>query len=190
VDLFNRPGKLFRQCGLRRGCWLRLAGRKAGRGFGRNLKRQQKRERKSSALHDILDFLEDSAFGGTSALSPLQQFNEAQNQFSTTLSGAQTGNIDALENLPDVARQLLEEGREFYGSSQGFANLFTNINQALSGLVGGEGLLSLQDSVDAGTQKQIDRLDTLISLQSATLTQNKKLLAELRSLNASSKSIN
>lgn len=146
---------------------------RVSRGLGR---RAQYRQDAAAARGGIVDFLTGMGFGGTSALGPGARFALAQQQFAEIFDLARGGNLSALQNITGFAQTLLQEGRAFYGSSEGFGNLFFEVNRMLSSLVGGKGSLSdLRDSVEVTAAKQL-------GVQESQLTTQQRMLREIQAL--------
>jgi tape measure domain-containing protein len=63
-------------------------------------------------------------------LSPLthaERIAEAQRQYDVTRLAAVAGDLDARERYAEVVNQLLREGRDFWGSSQAYDDLFARV---------------------------------------------------------------
>ncbi|MCW8960206.1 MAG: phage tail tape measure protein, partial [Ignavibacteriaceae bacterium] len=82
-------------------------------------------------IHGFVDsLLLDS---NLSPLNPMEQLSEAQRQFDEMFAAAQSGDIEALQNLPEMARQLLGLRREVF-ASQDYENFAGGIIDMLSSL--------------------------------------------------------
>lgn len=66
-----------------------------------------------------------------SPLSPLEILNESRRQFDDLLTRARGGDVDAAGRLPQAADTLLDASRDFFASSSGFVQDFTNVERAL-----------------------------------------------------------
>jgi hypothetical protein len=130
-----------------------------------------------AARDSIIDFLKGMAFGSTSALSPHQRFNEAMSQFQNAFELAKSGDLGALQDITKYAQTLLQEGRSFYGSSEGFANLFFMVNRMLSELTNGEG--ALNDTIEATAAKQLKVQEDSLGVQSSMLGEIMGLRSDL-----------
>ena len=86
------------------------------------------------ALRNIRDYLARLRAGPDSPLDPLARLNEAQSQFDAQLALARSGDRDALNGITRYADTLLEAGRGFYASSDGFQAIFAQIQTALGAL--------------------------------------------------------
>lgn len=87
-----------------------------------------------SAMQRLEDFVNSLLLDSNlSALSPDQQFNEAQRIFEETLAAAST-DIDAFNRLPQAARGFLDIARERFASSEAYKDIFNAIVASLSGI--------------------------------------------------------
>jgi len=87
------------------------------------------------ALRGITDFVSGMGLASYSVLTPAERLAKASGSFESTLASANTGNLNALQALPDVADALLNESRSFYGATEGFQNVFARVEEALGSLV-------------------------------------------------------
>jgi hypothetical protein len=67
---------------------------------------------------------------------PLDVFKALQAQFNESVATAKTGDAGAASDAGRLAQQLLEAGRNVYGSSTGYASLFKQVNTSLTGVQG------------------------------------------------------
>ncbi|MEM7706621.1 MAG: tape measure protein [Pseudomonadota bacterium] len=92
-------------------------------------------EQIARGLQRITEFVNDLLLDESlTTLTPRQRVNEAERQFLDTLTAAQGGDVDALNNLPDIAREFLTEARDFFASSDAFTDIFNFVTNALNGL--------------------------------------------------------
>lgn len=88
----------------------------------------------------LRDFIDSMATGldDLSAVAPLQGMQAAQSRFQEVLTRAQGGDANAYEQLPDVARTLLEAAQGFYGgtNSGAYRALYDWIMGAIGQLAG------------------------------------------------------
>jgi len=108
----------------------------------------------SSAQTKIQEFLTGLFTSSESPLSPKDQLAYARTQFEQTYSAAQGGDQAALSSLTDVAKTYLDEARQYFGSSTGYADVFSRITDELQTLIpsqqdlGAEQLTAMQTSVN------------------------------------------
>lgn len=88
-----------------------------------------------SLTADIRQFLGTATVGDLSPLNPQAQFDAARQLFDTTLARARSGDADARGNLVGNARTFLEEAKSFFGSTTGFASIFSEVQGALASLL-------------------------------------------------------
>ena len=75
------------------------------------------------------------ALSNLSPLSPADRLAAARSAYGTTIAAAQGGDLTAVNAFPQAAQALLTEGRTFYGSAPGYADLFTQVNQSLNDIL-------------------------------------------------------
>ena len=111
-----------------------------------------------SALESIRGFLDSILLDeGLTVLTPQQQLAEAQNQFNNLLNAANAGDAEAAQQLPELARQLLDNARSFYASGQSYDAIF---NSVMSGLRSVSGLGVVTPNVGGtGTQEAITQAE-------------------------------
>jgi hypothetical protein len=66
-----------------------------------------------------------------SPLTPTEQLTEAERQFNQVRQRARLGDQEAMQRLPDVARDFLESSRAVHASSEAFSKDFSAVQQAL-----------------------------------------------------------
>jgi hypothetical protein len=88
--------------------------------------------RLTAAKERITDFILSLQRGDFGGRSNLQMFNAAFDQFKTLREQAMGGNIQAIEQFPEVARNFLDIARQRFGSTAEF--------QRILGLVEGTGI--------------------------------------------------
>lgn len=100
-------------------------------------KQKEAAERFAQSTQKLIDF-QKSLFLDTnlSTLTPEQRLDEARRQYEAVAALALAGNVEAREQIPDVARQYLEIAREFFASSQGYTDIFAGVNALLNTLIG------------------------------------------------------
>lgn len=88
----------------------------------------------NGAARDILTYLNNLRTGSGTALSPADRLAAAQSAFNTQLALAQSGNIDAQNNITKFAEDLRSAAQDFFGSSSGFQTILQQIQQQLLAL--------------------------------------------------------
>jgi hypothetical protein len=94
----------------------------------------------AASIQTINDYLKSLQFGDKSILSPQDQLNAAQSQFSEQLALAQKGDATALGSITQIAATLLDQAKSFYASSAGYTDIFEQVTAALRGLTGSSGM--------------------------------------------------
>ncbi|WP_448031548.1 hypothetical protein [Bradyrhizobium liaoningense] len=90
----------------------------------------------TASIKTISDYLASLQVGSNSILSPQDQLNAAQAQFSQQLGLAQGGDTDALGSITKYADTLLNQAKSYYGSSEGYAGIYQAVSAALAALIG------------------------------------------------------
>ena len=83
----------------------------------------------------LSQFQSGLALSNLSPLSPADRLAAARSAYGTTIAAAQGGDLTAVNAFPQAAQALLTEGRTFYGSAPGYADLFTQVNQSLNDIL-------------------------------------------------------
>lgn len=78
-------------------------------------------------IREFLLSLQTGAFGGR---SNRQAFEAARAQFRQIRQGVQAGNIQAIEQFPEIARRFLEIARERFGSTARFQEILAQVESA------------------------------------------------------------
>lgn len=155
-----------------------------------------------AAANAIGDTLNDILFGADSALSPEEQYRLAAQAFNETSSLAQVGNLEALQNLPNVVKTFLNESREFNASNADYKADFAQARSALESSMGTAGRNSANQRAEAsrissalaaaqnttaagstnamGTDAMIAQLQTLTAQQAQANKVNQDLLLEVQ----------
>jgi hypothetical protein len=108
----------------------------------------------TASIKTISDYLASLQVGSNSILSPQDQLNAAQAQFSQQLGLAQGGDTDALGSITKYADTLLNQAKSYYGSSEGYAGIYQAVSAALAALIGSSPAIattSATSSVTAAT---------------------------------------
>jgi hypothetical protein len=80
------------------------------------------------------DFLLSIKTGSLSTLSPEDQLKAAQSQFSSDVTGAKSGNQDAISRITADASNLLNIAKSFYASTSGYTSIYQGVTDAVSSL--------------------------------------------------------
>lgn len=89
-------------------------------------------------LGPIRDFQESLNLSEFSPLTPQQRLEEAQSQFDDLAQRALAGDFEAIQALPNAARQLLQEAQGMFASGQGFQDIFDLVNSILGQVLGSD----------------------------------------------------
>ena len=153
------------------------------------LERQQIIEQTFSGIKSLADFLSLSQYG---PLTPTQRLGAVQSLFDITAAQAAIFNRNAIQALPQVTQQLLAEGQSFYGGTQEFRDILTEVDSQLRNLrqLGGGndrtvgaidkvGIQSVQNTTQMIDQVRIThtKLDTLARLLGDSLDKLTRLLS-------------
>lgn len=95
--------------------------------------------------------------GNLSTLSPADKLAEARRQYETTLAAANKGDRDAMSKLTSVSQSYLDQAKDFYASSEAYADIFKSVDSALA-LAG----TKAQGQITAA-ERQIDLLARQVS---------------------------
>lgn len=95
------------------------------------------RESMLAALEGVNDWLQSSMLSSVSPLTPEERLAEAQSQFNAQVSSALGGDADAINDLPQLADQLLSEASGFFGgSTQEFDDIWMQVREAMQRVSG------------------------------------------------------
>jgi hypothetical protein len=106
------------------------------------------------------DFLLSIKTGSLSTLSPEDQLKAAQSQFSSDLTGAKSGNQDAISRITADATNLLNIAKSFYASTSGYNSIYQGVTDAVSSLANTKLLSASPDAnitSQAPVQAQLDK---------------------------------
>jgi uncharacterized phage infection (PIP) family protein YhgE len=70
-----------------------------------------------------------------STLTPEQMLAEAQAQYDAALAGSMSGDEDARADFDRAARELLDQGRGFFSSSDAYSDLFDRVQSDIASLI-------------------------------------------------------
>jgi hypothetical protein len=99
-------------------------------GLARGVQQWTELAQSVQAFNDSLDL------SALSPLSPQERLALAQSQYSDLLGKAMGGDATAAQGVTGAAERLLSEGRGFYASSQGYADLYGLVRSDLGELSG------------------------------------------------------
>lgn len=114
-----------------------------------------------TGMQRLMGLADQMAALSLSDLSPLtaaQRLAAAEATYNTTLTQAQSGNLDAVGRLGGAAQDYLKEGRGFFASSPEYSALFTSVQSAVGDLVDKQ----LTDSAIAITDLRVP-LDAIVA---------------------------
>jgi hypothetical protein len=114
----------------------------------------------NSAASDIVNYVNSLFTGADSPLSPQARLQQAQDAYNAVLAVAQTGNIDAQNQITKFAEDLRKAAQDFYGSGTGYQTIVNTIKNQLLALPAPtlttdpvvQALLNVQGAVQDGTQ--------------------------------------
>lgn len=145
-------------------------------------------------ITSLQKFRENLRLDALSPLTPLQRFQEAQQQFQQVMAAALTGDEEALNRVEDVSRQYLEEARSYYGTSTNYFAIFEEVEALLSNVenVAKNQLTETQKELSL-LQEQVGKLididnsvmsvaDAIAALQAAQAASDAALAAQLAAL--------
>lgn len=91
-------------------------------------------EQLREAQDRIGEFARGLLTSNLSPLSPEARLNQTGSVFAAGLASARGGNYGALQTITDQAAAYLENAQQFFGSTEQYANIFTQVQQALAEL--------------------------------------------------------
>lgn len=100
------------------------------------LRRARLEEILNDLMEPIRNFIRGERLGQDSPLRPEEQLGEARSRFEELLAAALSGDVEAIENLPEAADKLLELARSFFASGEGFQEIFNFVQEALEKVTG------------------------------------------------------
>ncbi len=105
-------------------------------------------------LGPIRDFQESLNLSDLSPLTPEQRLEEAQSQFDDLTRRALAGDFEAIQALPNAARQLLQEAQGMFASGQGFQDIFDLVNSILDQVLGSDPTGTVAGSGLSGSDRE------------------------------------
>jgi hypothetical protein len=85
-----------------------------------------------------------------STLTPEQMLAEAQAQYEAALAGSMSGDEEARGDFERAARELLDQGRGFYSSSDAYTALFDRVQADIAGLIDASPATTAANTTSAG----------------------------------------
>ena len=79
----------------------------------------------------LRDYVKDLRTGDLSPLTNREKLGEAQAKYETTLAQAKAGDKNAQARLQGVGAELLELGRNYYASSDGYQQIFERVTSSM-----------------------------------------------------------
>jgi len=89
-----------------------------------------------AAQKSLREYLDSQLLGNLTALTPAEQFAEAQRQLAAAVAAGMNGDPEAIRRAQQLADVVLRLGRDRFASGQQFTDLEASIRAALSGLLG------------------------------------------------------
>lgn len=86
-------------------------------------------------LNQISDWLDSLDLSALSPLTPQERLSEAAANYQNLLARAQSGDLDALEQLQQAAQAYLQEAQTFFGGVGEYRDIFESVRTSLAGLV-------------------------------------------------------
>lgn len=117
----------------------------------------------------ISDYLNGVKLSDLSPLTNRQRLGEAESQFMSTFRAAGSGDLNAAQNLTNVANTYLSEARDFYASSSSYTDIFDRVTKNLefigSGIQSG-GIMPTQE-IDQKSLVELENINTQLRELSA-----------------------
>lgn len=104
-----------------------------------------------------------------SPLDPSQQLDTLKTQFTTAISRANGGDFAAGQSIQGLVQQILQRGREQFGSSSGYVDLFNWVTGLAGDFVQPGGGMDLQRQMAADSRRQVELLETSNAIMQAVL---------------------
>lgn len=123
-------------------------------------------DRLRSAFENYMDFLQELEAGPLSGATLRSQFESAQAEYMQVLAAAQGGDLDAIEQLPDIARTYLDLASQYLDPASGAYQQILAMVAAQVGDLAGE-IEDILNAVPSQMQGTEIRLDTIIQIQRA-----------------------
>lgn len=131
----------------------------------------------SSVISSLTSYTQGLAFSDASPLSAQDQYAAANDNFTTDLAAAKSGDFTALQNLQGYASTLLSTSQTWNGSGQGYVTDYQRVMQALQdiGNTSSASLISseMKTALKSQTDTLADLLQQLVALSSKNLSELK-----------------
>lgn len=96
-------------------------------------------EERMRQMETIQRYLDGLRGGSSSTLSPVDRLDAAQSQYQRQLGLARAGDTSAISSITQYAEDYRSAGRDYYGSTMGYQDIFRAIQTDLSALMGSIG---------------------------------------------------
>lgn len=137
----------------------------------------------SSVISSLTSYAQGLAFSDASPLSAQDQYAAANDNFTTDLAAAKSGDFTALQNLQGYASTLLSTSQAWNGSGQGYVTDYQRVMQALQDVGNTSSASLISSEMKAALQSQTD---VLAGLLQQLVTLGGKNLSELKLTNLKS----
>ncbi|KXV66562.1 phage tail length tape measure family protein [Gluconobacter oxydans] len=137
----------------------------------------------SSVISSLTSYAQGLAFSDASPLSAQDQYAAANDNFTTDLASAKSGDFTALQNLQGYASTLLSTSQAWNGSGQGYVTDYQRVMQALQDVGNTSSTSLISSEMKAALQSQTDVLADLLQ---QLVTLGGKNLSELKLTNLKS----
>jgi hypothetical protein len=106
------------------------------------------------AQKQLAEYVAGLKTGALSPLSPSALLAETQGKYQDALTKAQGGDLSALQNISGLSNDYLGAARAYYGSSQGYADIFDKVFGQLDAL----STQPMQDPLIGALETQVQKL--------------------------------
>lgn len=114
------------------------------------------------ALEPLRDFQQE-LLGEDPTLSPFEQLMRAQSEFEALRQRALAGDLEALQELPEAGRALIDGARAYLGTGVGFNQIFQTVQQTIDELLAaGESLGGAGDPLLDVGQRQLEAQSSML----------------------------
>ena len=139
----------------------------------------------ASEISNLQTAIQQLTYGGLSGASPVDTLSGARGTYAATLAQAQAGDRTAIGRLASDATAYVSVGKNFYGSSQEYADLIAQVRAALADEMatlqtGGPGTpaAAATEASQAVVQSNLT-LSTQVAAQNVTISNLNNQLADL-----------
>lgn len=99
--------------------------------------REQLYEQERRWIEDLLGFRDSLLLDErVTTLTPMERLMEAERQYNEAFFGALSGDEESRQAFEQVARQYLEISRDYFGSTQGYTDIFNRVLDNIEALTG------------------------------------------------------